>query len=220
MNDKYEFTGEEITFCGATLHRIRAKKGFGNVKPGDVGGWIEKESNLSVFGNSWVADDAMVYENSIVDGNAVIRGNALVFGSAMVYGNSIVYGDALVHGDALIFGDACVCGNARIRSTAAICGNARVCTHGHWLCVGPIGSCCDYATFFRTKNLEIYVKCGHFEGSIQEFKKKVHETYRGSDLEKQYMLAIKLAKKTIDLSPDKEEVYTNYKTPHEIMEEE
>ena len=48
---KYEFTGEtkeiKLLFRTAVLHRIRATVSFGFVKIGDLGGWIEKEENLS-----------------------------------------------------------------------------------------------------------------------------------------------------------------------------
>lgn len=55
---KYEFTGETKIRCGITLHRIRALKDFGVVCAGDIGGWIEKESNLSHEGNCWVYGEA------------------------------------------------------------------------------------------------------------------------------------------------------------------
>lgn len=49
--NKYEFTGETkvINDWGriVTLHRIRAVIEFGMIKVGDIGGWIEKEKNLS-----------------------------------------------------------------------------------------------------------------------------------------------------------------------------
>lgn len=48
---KYEFTGETKTvnslFRTITYRRIRAKVAFGIVEAGEVGGWIEKEENLS-----------------------------------------------------------------------------------------------------------------------------------------------------------------------------
>ena len=53
MNRKYEFTGETRNWVGRTLHRIRAVRDFGDVKAGDLGGWIETESNLSNDGNAW-----------------------------------------------------------------------------------------------------------------------------------------------------------------------
>ena len=42
------------------LYQIRALKDFGNVKVGDLGGWIEKEANLSQQGNAWVSGNALV----------------------------------------------------------------------------------------------------------------------------------------------------------------
>ena len=83
---KWEFTGETKVHFGITLKRIRAVVEFklkcGIIRKGELGGWIEKESNLS--GNAWV------YEN------AWVSGNAKVYGNAEVYGNANVYGDAWV----------------------------------------------------------------------------------------------------------------------------
>jgi hypothetical protein len=85
---KYEFTGETKTinlfFRTATLHRIRAVTEFGFVKVGDLGGWIEKEENLSHVGNAWVCDDAEVYDDAKVYGNAKVCGNAEVFSARHV----------------------------------------------------------------------------------------------------------------------------------------
>ena len=45
---KYEFTGEtKVNDDGVTLHRIRALRDTWYCKKGDLGGWIEKEENLS-----------------------------------------------------------------------------------------------------------------------------------------------------------------------------
>lgn len=65
---KYKFTGEEKLMFGRTLKRIRAAIDFGNVKAGDIGGWIEKESNLSQMGSAWVYDDARVCGDAQVYG--------------------------------------------------------------------------------------------------------------------------------------------------------
>ena len=91
---KYEFTGEtkqvELLFRTATLHRIKAVAEFGVVKIGDIGGWIEKEENLSHEGNAWVCGDAKVYGNAEVYGNAKVYGNAEVYGNAKVFSISHV----------------------------------------------------------------------------------------------------------------------------------
>ena len=79
---KFEFTGETKTislfFRTATLHRIRAVAEFGLVKIGDLGGWIEKEENLSHEGKAWVWGNAEVW------GNAKVWGNAEVFSASHV----------------------------------------------------------------------------------------------------------------------------------------
>ena len=52
---KYKFTGETKLWLGRTLHRIKAVISFGEVQAGELGGWIEKESNLDHDGNAWVS---------------------------------------------------------------------------------------------------------------------------------------------------------------------
>ena len=79
---KFEFTGETKTislfFRTATLHRIRAVAEFGLVKIGDLGGWIEKEENLSHEGKAWVWGNAEVW------GDAKVCGDAKVFSASHV----------------------------------------------------------------------------------------------------------------------------------------
>ena len=69
---KFEFTGEVKTlWWGCKVQRIRAlveiDLGWTVVKPGDLGGWLEKESNLSHDGKAWVW------------GNAKVCGDAFLF---------------------------------------------------------------------------------------------------------------------------------------------
>ena len=73
---KFKLTSEFIVdISGVKLFRIKALIEFGNVKAGDLGGYIEKEENLSHMGDAWVSDDAR------------ISGNAQVFGDAWVSGD-------------------------------------------------------------------------------------------------------------------------------------
>ena len=81
---KYELTSETKVFLGKTLYRIKALVQFGNVNAGDLGGWVEKEENLSQSGNAWVSGNARVYGNAEVSGNAEVYGNAEVSGNAEV----------------------------------------------------------------------------------------------------------------------------------------
>ena len=81
MSKKYEFTEETITVRGVTLHRIKALAQFGDVTPGELGGFIQSDENLSHTGDAWVCGDAEVY------GNAEVCGNARVYGDARVASN-------------------------------------------------------------------------------------------------------------------------------------
>ena len=94
MNKKYELTDETKEIGGITLHRIRALMDISRygVRAGDIGGWIEAESNLSQYGNAWVSDDARVYGNAKVYGDTWVYGDALVNGNAEVSGNAEVKG--------------------------------------------------------------------------------------------------------------------------------
>ena len=94
MELKYKITEECKVVGTSTLHRIEALKDFKDVKKGDKGGYIEKEKNLSQYGNAWV------YGNAEVCGDAKVCGNAKVCGDAEVYGDAKVYGDAEVYGHA------------------------------------------------------------------------------------------------------------------------
>ena len=81
---KYRLTGNHINIGNRILYQIEALKDFGDVKAGDLGGYIESEENLSQYDNAWVFDNARVY------------GNACVFDNARVYGNACVFGDAQI----------------------------------------------------------------------------------------------------------------------------
>ena len=74
---KFELTAEFVTnVFGKKLFRIKALVAFGNVEKGELGGFIEKEDNLSHDGNAWVSDNAWVSGNAWVCGNAQVFGNA------------------------------------------------------------------------------------------------------------------------------------------------
>ena len=75
---KYKLTEETIIVNGRTLYRIEALRDFAYIKKGDKGGFVEKENNLSQYGDSWVDDDAKVFGNAQVCGNARIYGDAII----------------------------------------------------------------------------------------------------------------------------------------------
>lgn len=58
---KFELTDEFVTNTfGKKLFRIKALVAFGNVSANELGGFVEKEENLSNDGNAWVSGDAQV----------------------------------------------------------------------------------------------------------------------------------------------------------------
>lgn len=99
---KYKLTDETIKHNDRTLHRIQALKDFGNVKAGDLGGYVESGRNLSQDGDCWVYDEARIFGNARVFGNAKVFDNAWVYDTAQVYGYARVYDDAQVYGDTKI----------------------------------------------------------------------------------------------------------------------
>ena len=129
---KFKLTKNSKVINGTTFYQIQALKDFSNVKKGDLGGWIEKEKNLSqdnnaqVYGDAWVFEDAQVYGDARVSDNAQVYGDARVYESAWVYGDARVYGNAKVSGNARVSGDAWVSGNAKVYENAQVWGNAQV----------------------------------------------------------------------------------------------
>ena len=89
-------------FKGHTLYRIQAVKDFGEVKKGDLGGWIESEKNLSQDDDSWVGGETMVFDNGLVSGDAKVFDTAQVFDNAIVTDFGFVNGCAEICGDAIV----------------------------------------------------------------------------------------------------------------------
>lgn len=95
MEKKFELTEEFIIInSGIKLYRIKALKDFSDVKKGDFGGYVQRETNLSQFGKAWVYGDAQVFGDAWVSGDAQVYGNAKVYGKAWVFGNAWVSGNA------------------------------------------------------------------------------------------------------------------------------
>ena len=151
---KYELVKDiKIVFDGHTLYRIRALRDFNDIKKGDLGGYIEKEDNLSQDGNCWVYDDAMVirdaricdnariYDRVIVNGLARVFGDAIVSDDAKVFDNAVlkdhaeifdnaeIYGNSMVSGSAKVFDYVRICDNTTVEGKSTISGKAKV--HGN-----------------------------------------------------------------------------------------
>ena len=131
-NKKYEILMDEkntIEWKGHTLHRIRALRDFGDIRKGDIGGFVENENNLSHKGNCWIYDDAKAMDNSIMydnsricdkselhddsemynytrmydyselHNNSIMNDNSEMHDISKMYGNSIMYDDSEMYGD-------------------------------------------------------------------------------------------------------------------------
>lgn len=161
---KYELTEETKVIDGKTLFRIRALRSFGDIKAGDLGGFIENERNLSHEDNAWVSGNAKVIDN------ARVSDNALVSGETWVGGNARVDGDAWVNGDGLIN------------------------SNNDYLCEKGLGSHNRSASFFKCKDGHIHVLCGCFSGNLDEFENKVKEEHGNSKYAKEYLGFIEVVK--------------------------
>ena len=169
---KYELTTNTKVFDGKTLYQIRALVSFGTVNAGDLGGYIEKEDNLSQAGTAWVSDNARVS------------------------GNAWMWGDARVSGNAWVWGDAWVCGNARVSGTAWVSGDT------DYLTIGPIGSRGDTTTFYRRRDGGTMVVCGCYHDTIDAFEARVKEVHHGTSHEAAYLAAVACARARVRTDPE------------------
>lgn len=138
-NQKYEITDmahEEYPF----LHRIRALRDIcGEIRAGDIGGFVESESNLSAEPGdcAWIFDDAIAAGDAYVDRDACLRGDAIACGSAYVSKGSVMSGHsraednaylrgASMTGKALASGNAQIIHNPHTMGTPILSGNCKV----------------------------------------------------------------------------------------------
>ena len=185
---KFELTAEFVTnIFGKKLFRIKALVAFGDVEKGELGGFIEKEDNLSHLGDAWVSGNAWVYGDARVYGDALVSGDARVSGDAWVSGNARVYGDALVSGNALVSGDARVSGDAWVSGNARVSGNALVSGNADYAVVTGFGRFFRTTTFFRCKDKILRVQCGCFYGDLAQFREIVKKTHGNSKYAKEYL---------------------------------
>ena len=207
MKKKYEFVegDEKVTPAGIIVKRIRALVAIQDtsVVPGDLGGYIQQESNLDHRGAAWVYDNAQVYGNAQVTGsarvcqNARVYGNAQIYGDARVYGNAQIYGYAYVYGNARVCGDAQVSGNARVSDAALVAGDALVYDNGLIFWASKVGTQNGTLTVYNTKDNGLFVTRGCFLGTPAEFlarsaKQHDERTHR------EYSLLIEVATSRIE----------------------
>ena len=112
---KYEILMDEentIEWNGHILHRIKALKDFRNVRKGDIGGYVQKEKNLSQEGNCWIYDNAKamdssrIYDNSEMHDNSVMHENSIMFDNSEIHDSSIMHDNCRMYNDSRMYGDS------------------------------------------------------------------------------------------------------------------
>ena len=197
---KYEMLLEEkvLKIDGRKLYRIRALKDFGNVKEGDLGGWIESEDNLSHEGSCWITDEARVFDDALICDDAIIRDHAKIYGSSKIHGKSEVSGRAVVYGMAKVCNSKTISGlttkrtvvyNSRIADRAAVYDLAQVyngCVDGHAKLYGSAkvlyGQIHDFAEVYGearitgcTNCIEGFNNCKHYTTAVVSGRAQVYD---------------------------------------------
>lgn len=139
---KYEITDiahEEYPF----LRRIRALRDVGDqVKAGDLGGFVESESNLGTDPSdcAWIFDDAIAAGDAYVDRDACLRGDAIACDRAYISKGSVMSSHSRAEDNAYLRG-------ASMTGKALASGNAQIIHDPHTMGT-PIlsGNCKVYGT--------------------------------------------------------------------------
>lgn len=197
MEDKkYELLKDDYKkVFGIKLYRIRALKDFGVVKKGDVGGYIQKEENLSQKNTCWVYKEAKVW------GEARVYEKAKIYGEAKVWQEAKVYGEAIVCGKVTVYGEARICEEAAIYGEAEICGNAKIKSFQDYIVFKNNWSSGRYFTW--TRNNDMW-KVGCFYGTSKEL---IEQAYKDSKLSgDMYKMYVEIVEKIKERLKEEEKV--------------
>lgn len=139
---KYEIT-DIVHEAYPFLHRIRALQDVGDqVKAGDLGGFVESESNLETdpSDGAWIFDDAIAAGDAYVDRDACLRGDAIACDRAYISKGSVMSGHSRAEDNAYLRG-------ASMTGKALASGNAQIIHDPHTMGT-PIlsGNCKVYGT--------------------------------------------------------------------------
>ncbi len=121
---KYRIT-DQVHPAYPKLRRIQALRDINEtVKKGELGGYVQREWNLSQSGECWLYGQAVCKDLARVQGNASILENAGIHGEAFVNGSARVSGKASIGGyayveDAVVKGETEISGNAVVASYGA-----------------------------------------------------------------------------------------------------
>jgi hypothetical protein len=136
---KYRLTEDTIIVNGRTLYRIQALLDFGNVKMGDIGGYVQSEDNLFHHNDAWIYDNAKVYDM------ALLTDDAKIYGKTEIYGNARVRGKARLNDEEKVFGETEISGNTQL------CGKITISSNNDYFTIQPFGSRSDSLTLTRDR---------------------------------------------------------------------
>ena len=170
MRRKFILTDETRKFNGGTQYRIKAVRDFGDVKKGQLGGFVEHEYQLDHNGKCWLYDNA-----SIVGETGCVMENAKVYDTAIIC-NSYISGNAEIRGHYNWIRDACITSDARIE-------NWRDYVVLHGIVPFPrLYNEVDIMTFFKCSHNIIRVKYAHGHGhTVNQFKNRMIQLYEKED---------------------------------------
>lgn len=129
-NDSIVFEGHKL-FKIQALRDIKESEYLG-INAGDIGGYIEKEDNLSHYYSCWVhenakvMDNARIFDNVQIMDNAIIKDTAEIFDEVKVFDQAIIFGNARLFHEVEVYNSAIVSGNAFISEYATINRRAQV----------------------------------------------------------------------------------------------
>lgn len=126
-NKKYELVKDSpmkiiIGNSQTTVYRVRALKDFGDVKKGDLGGYIQSEYNLSQYGNCWIYDEAICWQSGKILNNSKLKDFAEIFGCGKIKDNAIVGGRCIVKDSSVISGFVILSDNITTLGTSRVYG--------------------------------------------------------------------------------------------------
>lgn len=188
MDDAVVFNNAKISGAARVLNDARV---FGEASVTDS---AIISGSASVFEDALVRGNAIVSEKACVCGSAQIWDRAQVMGGAIVQGNAVILDEAMAYeyayiiGNVTLFSNAIVRGDTILESTIEIGKNAYIMSTRDYVTLKGFGSQYRRTTFYRAKGKDIYVTCGCFNGSLDEFRHKCIETHGSNKFSREYRL--------------------------------
>ena len=95
--DDYKDVSDNCHFYNreTRVYRIQAKKNFGDVKAGDLGGYVSDLKSIGQSGKAWVYDDAIVSGTARITGDAQVKGDSHISSMVRVRGNMVIENEIL-----------------------------------------------------------------------------------------------------------------------------